>query len=58
LYSKVLNLRKKLFSQETLRERAAITVALNSPPSGRSALFYRAYQPEGHEIKGGIGDRE
>jgi hypothetical protein len=39
LYPKVLNLGKKLFSKETLRERAAIAVAFNSRPSGRSALF-------------------
>jgi hypothetical protein len=30
---------KKLFIKETLRERAAIAVALNSRPSGRSAPF-------------------
>jgi hypothetical protein len=30
---------KTLFNMETLRERAAITVALNSWPWGRSALF-------------------
>jgi hypothetical protein len=53
--------KKKLFSKETLRERAAITVALNSWPSGRSALFFvGANQPEGREIKGlqgATGDR-
>jgi hypothetical protein len=56
LYSKVFNLRKKIFCKETLRERAAITVALNSRPSGRSALYFvRANQPEGREIKEGTG---
>jgi hypothetical protein len=39
LYSKELNFGEKKFIKETLRERAAIAVALNSRPSGRSALF-------------------
>jgi hypothetical protein len=30
---------RKNLDQKTLRERAAITVALNSQPSGRLALF-------------------
>ncbi len=36
---KRIKFEKKLFNTETLRERAAITVALNSRPLGRSALF-------------------
>jgi hypothetical protein len=35
----IIKFDKKVFSQDTLRERAAITVALNTRPSGRSALF-------------------
>jgi hypothetical protein len=49
---------QKLFNQETLRERAAITMALNSWPLGRSAHFYRLDQPEGVRKRGATGGCE
>jgi hypothetical protein len=46
---------KKLFNQETLRERVAITVALTHSPRADQPYFCRKNQPKGSEIKGAQG---
>jgi hypothetical protein len=49
-----------LFNLETLRERAAITVALNSWPLGRLALyiFIEQVSQKAVRYRGGTGDHE
>jgi hypothetical protein len=57
----VINLKRKLFSQDALREWAAITVALNSWPLDRSTLFLKgksAQRPcNKGEAQGAVSDR-